>query len=506
MSTTKFPGSLGRPFSPPTWDDHQHQAHVAQFYADDAFLLDSLSRFVGTALGSGDGAIVIATRAHREGLARILKSRGLDTSAPLAAGRYVCLDAAETLARLLVGGRPDAARFSETIGGLIALTKSRTGGDGRRIAVFGEMVSLLWLQGRFDAVVRLEEFWNGLARTHKFSLLCGYPIHGFNRHEHTDLFMKICSAHTGVIPNESYTELDDEEQRLRSIAYLQQRAQALETEIIERRRAEQELQLAHDHLENRVVERSLELHQKNLQILRQAEALEAANRGLRELSSQLMRVQDEERRRIARELHDSTGQVLALLSMNLSALELDAKGMSVEGGRTLAESIELVDQISGELRAISYLLHPPLLDEMGLPSALRWFSDGFEHRSGIRVNLQLDSGFGRMSRDLETAIFRIVQESLTNIHRHAGSPTATIRLVQGGDTITLQIEDEGKGIAPEKLSEAASVGVPGVGLQGMRERVESFRGEFDITSGEKGTRIDITLPTAVSRADNRMSL
>jgi len=266
--------------------------------------------------------------------------------------------------------------------------------------------------------------------------------------------------------------------------------------LCERKRAEQDLRIAHDNLEKRVMERTLELQQKNIQILKQSETLEVANRGLRELSSRLLRVQDDERRRIARELHDSTGQVLALLSMNLSALEDEVKEINAEIGKSLSENVEIVNQVSGELRTISYLLHPPLLDEVGLLSALRWFAEGFEERSKIKVNLELDSEFGRVSRDLETAIFRVVQESLTNIHRHADSATATIRLAQSGDRVTLEIEDAGKGIAPGKLYEITSAGVSGVGLRGMRERIENFRGQFDVTSGQKGTCIRVVIPIA----------
>ena len=217
----------------------------------------------------------------------------------------------------------------------------------------------------------------------------------------------------------------------------------------------------------------------------------------------LLCVQDEERRRIARELHDSTGQVLALLSMNLCALQGEAKAINAEISNALSENVEIVNQVSGELRTISYLLHPPLLDEMGLLSALKWFMDGFEERSGIKVKLELDSEFGRVSRDLETAVFRVVQESLTNIHRHAASPTATIRLRQSGDRVSLEIEDAGKGIPPEKLSEIACAGVSGVGLRGMRERIENFRGTFDITSGETGDLYSRFDPDCRLRATKR---
>jgi signal transduction histidine kinase len=499
MSTTKVPGALGGSLAPPpSWGELEHRAHVAHFYVDDTFLLESLSRFIGTALGAGDSAIVIATPAHREGLARILKSRGLDTSSAAKDGRYLSLDASKTLSSLLVDDRPDPTLFTAIIGELIARTKLRSSGDERRIAVFGEMVSVLWSEGKFDAALLLEQLWTDLARTHAFSLRCGYPIQGFDRHEHSELFSKICAEHTGVIPNEHYTELADDGLRLRNITHLQQRAQALENEIVERKRAEQDLLVAHRNLEKRVIERTVELQEKNIQIQKQTETLEAANRGLRELSSRLLHVQDEERRRIARDLHDSTGQTLALLGMNLSALETQAKCVSPEIASGLAENAEIVNQVSDELRTISYLLHPPLLDEMGLISAVRWFSEGFEQRCGIKVSLELDCEFGRISRELETAIFRVIQESLTNIHRHAESPTATIRLSQSSGKISLEIKDQGKGIAVERLSAIASTGLKSVGLRGMRERIENFKGEFAITSDRRGTCIRVAIPLSSS--------
>jgi signal transduction histidine kinase len=497
MSTTGVSRAMGTSLAPPAnWGELEHQAHVCQFYANDSFLLESLSRFIGTTLGGGDAAIVIATPEHREGLASILKSRGLNTSSALKSGRYVSADAAETLSQFLVDGWPDATLFNDVIGNLLGRTKSRSANSDPRIAVFGEMVSLLWSDGKFDAALRLEQLWTDLAKTHAFSLRCGYPMQGFDRHEHGEMFQKICAEHTAVIPNESYTSLETEEHRLRNITHLQQRAHALENEIFERKRVEHELRIAHDDLEQRVIERTLELQQKNVQIQKQAARLEAANQGLRELSARLLHVQDEERRRIARDLHDSTGQVLVLLSMNLSALQEPATAVDPEIGKAICENLAIVNQVSGELRTISYLLHPPLLDEMGLLSALHWFADGFEQRSGIKVNLELDPEFKRISRDLETAIFRVVQESLTNIHRHAESPTATIRLEQDGDRVTLQIEDAGKGIPAEKLSEITSAGLAGVGLRGMRERIENFRGAFDITSSEKGTCIRVSIPAS----------
>lgn len=499
MSTTKALLSLGAsPAPPPDWRDHDHRGHVAQFYADDAFLVKTLSRFIGTALGAGDSAIVLATPEHRDALARSLKRRGLDVASVIKQGRYVSLDAAETLSKFIVDGWPDEALFTKLIGGLLTRATARAEAKDPRLAVFGEMVALLWAQGNAQAALRIEQLLNGLAKTHAFALHCGYPIKDFYREDHGELFLKICHEHSGVIPGESYAALPSEQERLRNITHLQQRAQALENEITERKRAEHELRLAHDQLEKRVIERTVELEQKNLQILQQAEILEATNLGLRQLSARLLRVQDDERRRIARDLHDSTGQTVALLSMNLSALETQAQQISPELAKGIAENAKIVNQVSNELRTISYLLHPPLLDEMGLESALRWYVDGFSQRSGIKVSLELACDFGRLSSDLETAVFRVIQECLTNIHRHSESPTATIRLHQFSGNLVLQIQDRGKGIAAEKLSKIASSGVSGVGLRGMRERIKDFQGEFEIASGGEGTRVKVAIPLTAS--------
>jgi signal transduction histidine kinase len=499
MSTTKALGPLSESHTmPPDWRDHDHRGHVAQFYADDAFLLKTLSRFIGTALGAGDSAITVATPEHRDALARKLRRRGLDMARIAEQGRYVALDAAETLSKFMLDGWPDAALFAEVIGGPVAQTKAKADGKEQRLAVFGEMVSLLWTQGKLEAALRLEQLWNDLARVHSFALHCGYPMKDFYREDHGDLFLKICQEHSAVIPGESYAALATEEARLRNITHLQQRAQALENEIAERKRAEQELRIAHNELEARVLERTIELQQKNIQILQQAEVLESANQSLRQLSARLLRVQDDERRRIARDLHDSTGQIVALLSMNLYALETEAGKTSPELAKAMSENIHIVNQISGELRTISYLLHPPLLDEMGLVSALRWYVEGFAQRSGVKVNLELAGDIGRLSAELETAIFRVIQECLTNIHRHSESPTAVIRMYASSGSLILEIEDQGKGIAQDKLLKMAASS--GVGLRGMRERIKDFHGEFEIASDEKGTRVKVAVPLHAAAA------
>jgi len=248
-----------------------------------------------------------------------------------------------------------------------------------------------------------------------------------------------------------------------------------------RRRQHEIMVRAQDELESRVRERTADL--------------DAVNHNLRELSARLMQLQDDERRRIARELHDSVGQMLAALSMNLAAVRDDVERL-IKSAVALTDSETLVQDMSTEVRTISHLLHPPLLDEAGLSSALRWYVEGFAQRSHISVNLDLPSDFGRLPSELETAIFRVVQECLTNIHRHSGSSVANIRLRRREHEVLASIEDKGKGIPQEKQLEMANSGTLGVGIRGMRERLRQLGGAMEIESGSGGTVVTVRLPLA----------
>ena len=236
-------------------------------------------------------------------------------------------------------------------------------------------------------------------------------------------------------------------------------------------------------------------------IRRRTALLETTNESLRDLSARLLKVRDEEQRRIARHLHDSTGQTLALLTMNLHRLEREAQTLSASVAKTAAESAALAKEVSDSVRTVSYLLHPPLLDEAGLQSALAWYTQGFEERSGIKVHLEMPSDFGRQPCDLETAVFRIVQECLTNIHRHSASPTADIRICQFAGGLALEVKDTGQGISAETLSRISSVGLPGVGLRGMRERVTALGGAFEILSEGQGTTVKVAIPLQANVPD-----
>jgi PAS domain S-box-containing protein len=233
-----------------------------------------------------------------------------------------------------------------------------------------------------------------------------------------------------------------------------------------------------------------------------------AEDSVRELSVRLLYLQDQERRHLARELHDSAGQTLSALSMNLALLQQYLQSSADPRiSHVLAESLALAEDSSREIRTLSYLLHPPLLDEIGLADTVRWYVQGFTERTKIEVSLQiLPSDFERLRRPLELALFRVVQECLTNVYRHSGSQSASVRLVMESDKVLLQVKDQGKGLrADALLPNAAQPRIVGVGVQGMKERVRQLGGTFEICSAHPGTLVEIVLPIATSDASGTAS-
>lgn len=252
----------------------------------------------------------------------------------------------------------------------------------------------------------------------------------------------------------------------------------------ERRRAEalEAQQIANQELEKEVLERTAAQAK-----LRDSEA------SLRELSLHLLRTQDEERRRFGRELHDSVGQHLAALKLELGALLLRGRDNMAQN---LTDCMSLADESIREVRTISYLLHPPLLEEMGLREVIPWYVEGFSKRSGIHTTLEMDRDLPRLPAEVELVVVRVLQESLTNVHRHSGHDVAHVRLRAKDDSITLEVQDEGKGLpfAVPAGSFSDQPGPWGVGLQGMSERVKDQGGKLEIVSRQRGTLVRITLP------------
>jgi len=257
-------------------------------------------------------------------------------------------------------------------------------------------------------------------------------------------------------------------------------------DFTERMRAQESLQRANTELAAEIKQR-----------LSAQERLANSERALRELSLHLLRTQDEERRRIARELHDSLGQYLAMVKMNMDSLQPELAGND-RANEQVTRCIKLVEDSIKEVRTISYLLYPPMLEEVGLKSAIPWYLDGFSKRSNIQTTFESDPGFGRVDREIELALFRVLQESLTNVHRHSGSKTADIRLTRHNGNVVLRVEDKGKGIPPELLTQSDKdwLGSLGVGLRGMNERIRQLGGKLEISSSESGTVVTAGVPAA----------
>ena len=266
-------------------------------------------------------------------------------------------------------------------------------------------------------------------------------------------------------------------------------------DITDRKRAEEALQKAHDELELQVEQRTEQLSKVVDALRAEIGEREQAQNSLRLLSARLLKLQDEERRRIARELHDSTGQKAAALAIDLSVVATEAEALGPRTRRALAESSNLAEQIVREVRTLSYLLHPPMLDEVGLGSAIRWYADGVAQRGGLVIDLQVPDKLRRMPAEVETALFRIVQESLTNTLLHSGSKRAQVHITQDNGTVMLEVMDDGRGIPVELLNHPEAILERlGVGIAGMRERMKQLGGNLEIQSGSRGTLVRAVVP------------
>jgi PAS domain S-box-containing protein len=555
--------------------------HVAYFYQASDSLLEALCDFIGRALGAGNAAIIIATKVHLEGLEHRLGARGLDTHKASQQGRYLALDASETLAKIMLEGMPDASRFAEIVGGAIAQTRASVKAARPEIAAFGEMVSLLWTEGKIDAAIRLEQLWNELANKHSFSLRCAYPVANFYGEKNAQPLMRVCAAHSAVVLEEGYSSFTSGEARIAlrrteerfrllvdavqdyaifmldvqghvsswntgaarikgygvseiigkhfSIFYTDEDirtgkpARELEVAAREGRFEDEGWRLRKDgsrfwanviltavrddtgtligfgKVTRDFTERVWANEVLRKEIIERTEAqrrLHDSEKSLRQLSLRLLQTQDEERRRIGRDLHDSVGQSLVGLKMKVDSLKSTAERTQREDICDLAECSQMIEDAIKEVRTISYILFPPMLEELGLKSAIPWYLEGFTKRSGIKTSFEVSPEFDRIRGDLELALFRVLQESLTNVHRHSGSSTAIVQLYSNGPTVVLQVIDEGKGTLTKNLEGPAHdwMGAFGVGLRGMSERMRQLRGDLEIASTEAGTTITATLP------------
>jgi signal transduction histidine kinase len=428
-------------------------SHVVQFYSEDSHLVESLAGLVRQVLNEGNSAIVIATDSHRAGLCARLQASGVVTDLLMKEFRLILLDAEASLASILEDGIPNQRLFDETFKPPLRRATGAAVSKAPHVVAFGEMVAVLWKQERYEAAIRLEQLWNSFQSDESFFLYCAYPLAGFDREKHAENFQRICDEHSQVIPDECL--IMDVRDKIR----VSNAAPLTSTPNVAAKRA----------------------------------PLRPQGRAFPAL---LLQAQDEERRRIARNLHDSTGQKLALLSMNLALMDNGAANSSSSLARTIAESCEILRDVCSELRTLSYELHPPLLEELGLVAALKWFVDGFKQRSGVTVIVNVQDEVGRLSRDVEITLFRVIQEALTNAHRHSGTATAEVLLERSGDGVVLSVSDAGKGIGPDELAKIESAGATGIGIGGMRERVVNLGGRWEVLSGNHGTEIRVTVPGA----------
>lgn len=564
--------------------------HIVYFYQESGSLLEALCDIVGPVLTAGNAAIIIATKLHRDGLQKRLTARGVDTDTASKHGRYVAIDACELLSRIIVDGMPDGARFADIVGGTIARTRALLKGAHPEIAVFGEMVSLLWADGMTEAAVRLEQLWNELAKKHAFSLRCAYPVASRFGEKNAQPLIRICAEHSAVVLDESDASLargeakialrHSEERFRRLVDAVQDYAifmldvqgyvsswntgaerikgygvseiigkhfsQFYPEEDVRSGKPQRELEIAarEGRLEDegwrvrkdgslfwanvvitalrddsgklvgfgkvtRDLTEKIRIHEAlKKEIVEKTEAQKKvydSEQALRQLSLRLLQTQDDERRRIGRDLHDSVGQYLVALKMRVDSLKSMAERNHREDTSQLAECAQLAEEAIKEVRTISYLLYPPMLEELGLKSAIPWYLEGFTKRSGIKTTFEVSPEFGRIPGDLELALFRVLQESLTNVHRHSGSTTATVRLQSGNRCAILQVIDQGKGTQSKNCGDRAQdwLGAFGVGLRGMNERMRQLGGSLEISSTREGTSVTATIPIPETESETR---
>ena len=279
---------------------------------------------------------------------------------------------------------------------------------------------------------------------------------------------------------------------LRTAKRARNRQRQIQGLLLQEKQSASKLRAARDQLERRVQERTSALSQTNLELKREIKDRNRAEAGLRTLAAKVLKIQDDERRRIARDLHDGIGQTLAGALMALAQARSAAASLPA-CEPALRQAEDLLQYGIREIRTVSHLLHPPLLDESGLMSAIRWYVEEFSKRSRIAVSLQLDEEGERLTQDIKTAVFRIVQEALTNVYRHSQAQVARIEIENDDTCLQLRIKDNGHGI-PASMSSVTPNGKTGVGLASMRERATLLGGTFGIQSDSEGTTLLVSIP------------
>lgn len=479
------------------WSEMGDSEHFAQFYETDASLLDSLSGFIGIGLSEGDACIVVATEEHRESLDERLRLYDLDLDAARASGQYVALDAAKTLSKFTVDGSLVPELFIEVVGDII----TRAAQGGRRVRAFGEMVSLLWAEGDHDGAIHLEGLWNDLRESHSFSLFCGYPMSGFGGEAFAEPLSRVCAGHSRVIPAESYTALDDADERLRAILALQQKAHALEAEIAERKQAEAQLRAMKDELEAQVEERERLLAREQMA---RAEAEDAC------------RLKDEFLATVSHELrtpltaimgwtHLLRGDTLDKTSRThaLEVIERNAKSQA----QLVEDILDVSRVITGKLR-----LNVAPVDAASIINAAIDSVQLAAETKSIQLGVTLDPSARHIAGDAGR-LQQVVWNLLSNAIKFSPSGgRVDVRLERCGSVVQISVSDTGDGISPDFLpfifdrfrqadgSSTRRHGGLGLGLSIVRHLVELHGGAVRAESaGEgRGATFTISLPLPVN--------
>jgi signal transduction histidine kinase len=472
-----------------SWDEWGEDEHFVQFYETDKFLLDSLSGFVGVGLAGGDACIVVATKEHREGLDERLEACGLDLSSARASGLYISQDAAETLSEFMFEGSPEPVRFREVVGSII----EQAAAVGRRVRIFGEMVALLWVEGRSDAAIRLEALWNELAKTHPFLLFCAYSMKDLGGEAHAGPLGHVCAEHSRVIPAESYTALDGADERLRAIIGLQQKARSLQAEVAERKEAEAALRVLKDQLEVQV----------------------AREQAARAEAEQANRLKDEFLATVSHELRTPLTAILGWAHM-LRNSKLDdataARGLeTIE--RNAQSQAQLVEDILDVSRVITGKLRLDIVP-VDVASVINAAIDSVQlaaESKGIQLEVTLDPSARLVSGDAGR-LQQIVWNLLSNAIKFTPSGgCVSVRLRRVGADAQIRVSDTGCGISAEFLphvferfrqADASATrrhGGLGLGLALVRHLVEQHGGTVKVESAgtERGATFTIRLPRAV---------
>ena len=440
--------------------------HRVQFYSSDGYLLSAVTEHLANSLLSDGVALAFATAQHCPQICERLALAGVPAEA--IEKRCFLMEASEGLSKFMRNGMPDRQLFASTLKYLVR-PHQMSGPFEAGIAAFGEMVAVLWAEGKREAALQLEQLWTEFTDSNAISLLCAYPLSYFSRAEDHELFARVCAHHSSVVPAESFVSGIMEDDQAREVAELQQRAEALAKEVEARKRAEEHLRSTQAELETIVQHRTA---------------------ALRKLSLQVLKLQDVERRRVARELHDSVGQDFAGLKMNL-----DLAKRSPQDASLWRKCDELLEHCIHEVRTLSNLLHPPLIDDAGLPSAAEWYMQDFAKRSNMQVNFFRLELLGALSDPARLVVFRALQECLINIHRHARASRARVRASKEENVVTLTIGDNGRGIDLKRVKQFNSSGTGlGVGLASIFERLRDLGGRCELESSPHGTTVFISAP------------